>query len=54
MYNATDYSTDLSDEQWKLVRSLIPKQSRVGRPPTDRRWMINAIMYISSGVLPKT
>jgi putative transposase len=47
MYNATDYSTDLPDEQWKLVRSLIPKKSRVGRPPTDRRWMINAIMYIT-------
>lgn len=43
MCNATDYSTDLSGEQWKLVRSLIPRKSRVGRPPIDRRWMIDAI-----------
>ena len=47
MYNATDYSTDLSDKQWKLVKNLIPKKSRVGRPPIDRRWMIDAILYIT-------
>lgn len=46
------YDSDLSDEQWALVRDLIPtakSNARVGgRPPTyDRREILNAILYVA-------
>lgn len=46
------YDSDLSDEQWKLVRDLIPKPRRDevfgGRPAKyDRREVLNAILYVT-------
>lgn|SRR5690554_5744082 len=39
------YPSDLSDEQWQAVESLLTKT--MGRPPTaDRREVVNAILYL--------
>lgn len=40
------YPSELTDRQWQLVKNLLPRVSRVGRPPLDRRWMPNAILYV--------
>lgn len=40
------YPSDLSDRQWQLVKNLLPAVSRVGRPPLDRRWVLDAILYV--------
>ena len=38
---------ELTDEQWELVEPLIPRRSaRTGRPPKDRRQMLNGIFWI--------
>ena len=38
---------ELTDEQWELVEPLIPrKKARTGRPPRDRRGMLNGIFWI--------
>jgi putative transposase len=40
------YPSDLSDGQWQLVRPLLPKRKKRGRPPLDRREVIDAILYV--------
>jgi putative transposase len=42
----TNYSSDLTDAQWKVVRGRLPQRARRGRPPLDRRAVINAILYV--------
>ena len=38
---------ELTDEQWELVEVLIPRKlARTGRPPRDRRVMLNGIFWI--------
>lgn len=46
------YETSLSDAQWALLQPLLPKPSQRGRPPTDRRWVIDAILYVVKGGIP--
>jgi putative transposase len=42
-----NYPTDLTDEQWQILRGLLPKPSRRGAPQTVcRRAVINAILYV--------
>lgn len=43
------YDSDLTDAQWAFLQPLLPKPSQRGRPPTDRRLIINAILYVSKG-----
>ena len=43
------YETSLTDEQWLLIQPLLPVRSKMGRPPTDRRSILDAIFYISKG-----
>lgn len=43
------YDTCLTDAQWKILRRMLPKRSKRGRPPTDRRRIINAILYVLKG-----
>ena len=43
------YDTDMTDEQWKLLKKELPARSKMGRPPTDRRVVINAIFYVLKG-----
>jgi putative transposase len=42
----TQYSSDLTNRQWQLIHKLLPARSRRGRRPIDRRWVINAILYV--------
>ena len=38
---------ELTDEQWELVEPMIPKKAaKTGRPPMDRRVMLNGVMWI--------
>jgi putative transposase len=46
MNHRTQYSSDLTDRQWQLIRQLLPPRSRRGRKPIDRRTIINAILYV--------
>jgi len=42
------YPSNLTDEQWQLIRPLLPPASRVGRPrEVCRRQVINAILYVN-------
>jgi transposase len=36
----------LTDEQWELIADLFPEPADTGRPPTDRRLAIDAILWI--------
>ena len=38
---------ELTDKQWELIEPLIPQKiARTGRPPKDRRVMLNGIFWI--------
>lgn len=41
------YPSDLTDEQWQIVRDLLPPRKKRGRPPVDRRAILDAIFYIN-------
>lgn len=42
-----NYPTDLTDDQWRILRKLLPQRSRRGAPQTvSRREIINAILYV--------
>lgn len=43
------YPTCLTDAQWKLLRRFLPPTSRRGRPPTDRRRILDALLYVVVG-----
>lgn len=43
----TNYPTDLTDEQWKILRKLLPQPSHRGAPQrVDRRAVVDAILYV--------
>ncbi|WP_397568374.1 IS5 family transposase [Schlesneria sp. T3-172] len=42
-----DYPSSLTDEQWKVIEKLLPKRAKVGRPPVDRRTILDAILYLN-------
>lgn len=42
----TNYSSDVTDEQWEFVRRQFPKPAKCGRKPLDRRAVLNAILYV--------
>jgi putative transposase len=46
MESTWKYPSDLSDEQWRIISRELPKRLRRGRPPIDRRQVINAIFYV--------
>jgi putative transposase len=43
------YGTDLTDAQWNFIEPFLPKRRSRGRPPTDRRRVLDAIFYIIKG-----
>jgi putative transposase len=45
--NGTDYPSDVTDEQWQIISKLLPPRKKRGRPPVDRRVIINAIFYVN-------
>lgn len=36
----------LTDAQWELIADLFPPPAKTGRPPTDRRQVVDAILWI--------
>jgi putative transposase len=40
------YPSDLIDDHWNLLRPLLPVRCKTGRPPTDRRLVVDAILYL--------
>ena len=42
----TSYPTDMTDAEWRLVRPLLPARAKMGRPPADRRRIINGVRYL--------
>ena len=53
------FATDLTDAQGVFLEDMLPKPARTGRPPTNLRTVINAILYIAKSgchwhLLPKT
>jgi len=44
------YSTDLSDEEWQIIRPLVPEAKPGGRPRAhETRELLNAIFYVLRG-----
>jgi len=37
---------ELSDYEWEVIKPLLPPRSRVGRPRTDDRMVLNGILYV--------
>lgn len=46
------FATSLTDPQWDLIKPLLPEPCKLGRPPTDRRKVVDAILYIVKGGIP--
>lgn len=46
------YETNLSDAQWAIIKPMLPPIFKRGRPPTDRRLVLDAILYIVKGGIP--
>jgi transposase len=41
------YASDVSDEEWRLIASLLPAPKKLGRPrTTELRAVVNALLYI--------
>lgn len=49
--DGTSYPTDLTDEQWELIKPHIPPAKsgtrKGGRPPADVRVAVNGLMYFA-------
>lgn len=41
----SEYPSSLSDKQWRLFKNFLPEENYFGRPRTDRRKIIDAILY---------
>ncbi len=46
------YDSELTNAQWEYLQPMLPKLHRRGRPPTDRRRVVNAILYVHPGDIP--
>ena len=45
------YDTDLSDEEWPILKPLVPEAKPGGRPRThEPRELLNAVFYMLRGV----
>ncbi len=40
------YDTNLTDAQWALIQPMLPHLPKRGRPPSDRRRIIDALLYL--------
>jgi transposase len=43
------YGSSLSDAQWDILQLILPKRAKRGRPPTDLRRVLDAILYVLKG-----
>jgi transposase len=46
------YDSSLTDAQWDYLYPMLPKPSKRGRPPTDRRRILDAILYVVKSGIP--
>ena len=46
------YETSLTDEQWSNIQPHLPPLKTRGRPATDRRIVLDAILYVLKGGIP--
>jgi transposase len=46
------YDTSLTDAQWDFIQPMLPKPSKLGRPPTHKRIILDAILYVVKGGVP--
>lgn len=44
---SSQYPSDVTEEQWEVLQPLLPAPKPVGRPPLDRRRVVNAILYLT-------
>ena len=42
----------LTDEQWDLISDVFPAAAKTGRPPTDRRLIVEGILWILQAGAP--
>lgn len=47
MFNEREYPSDLTDRQSRIVKRRLPKWSGRGPRPTNRRWVLDAILYVA-------
>ena len=40
------YRSDVTDAQWDLIKRLVPRPARTGRPREDEREVLNGILYV--------
>src|SRR5438105_175051 len=43
------YDSSLTNDQWAVLEPMLPARKKRGRPPTDRRRIIDAILYVVKG-----
>ena len=43
------YESNLTEAQWAFLKPMLPKPSKRGRPATDRRRIVDAILYVIKG-----
>ncbi len=48
MKNA-NYGSSLTNSQWDYLKPMLPKPAQRGRPPTDLRRVLGAIIYVVKG-----
>ena len=50
------YATDVTDAQWQRIEPLLPvprwQPGGSGRPPRDRRQMVNGLLYLTKTGCP--
>ena len=39
---------ELTDEQWEAIEDLFPEPAPTGRPPMDRRVVMNAVIWLNN------
>lgn len=47
MLKEREYPSDLTDRQWRIVAPQLPKWSGRGPQPIDRKWIVDAILYVT-------
>lgn len=48
MLQRTEYPSNLTEQQWELIKNILPKPRQGGRPRTiDVRQVMNAILYLN-------
>jgi transposase len=41
------YDTDLTDARWELVEPMLPPPQHLGRPRTDQRRILQALLHVA-------